>query len=242
MRVSHFIGGTMKVQKFFDINDNESMSNYLHLPITRDRNYWDKSIIELYDFVISRIERDNISINKENVERLIMRMCMDNGPTDIYIPFNKSIINNYLCATRKIVEKNKKRPIDVDELTLSLNEMIDQSKTNGLIACGDASWPYMLGDVIISLLKEARNISELEDNNKVWTIISIVLEEMSNICGGRSYYIPRLGRIRSAIREVKLFEEFNGRNIPYLARKYRISGVRIYQALKNQRAYQSQYK
>lgn len=53
--------------------------------------------------------------------------------------------------------------------------------------------------------------------------------------GGGEFYLPRGERIRAALQRKKIWDEFNGKNLRDLARKYRMTTSHIYAILKEQR-------
>lgn len=56
--------------------------------------------------------------------------------------------------------------------------------------------------------------------------------------GGKSFYLPAGDKIKEALRDAQVYQEFDGKNIPELIRKYRLSQTTIYAILRQQRALQ----
>lgn len=94
-------------------------------------------------------------------------------------------------------------------------------------------WPgdlLELSEVIHAQLKR----EGVEDEN-CYRQIERVLLAMSFLCGGRNYYLPKGERIKNALRNKRVYDEFTGRNVRELASRYHLSEVKIYQILREQR-------
>ena len=57
------------------------------------------------------------------------------------------------------------------------------------------------------------------------------VEKISRIAGGTALYIPTIDRLNMSSRNQKIRSEFNGYNLKQLARKYRLTSVRITQII-----------
>lgn len=62
-----------------------------------------------------------------------------------------------------------------------------------------------------------------------------VLLAMAFLCGGRSYYLPKGERIKKALRDKRLYDEFDGRNVRSLASRYDLSEQKVYDVIRRQR-------
>ncbi|WP_299011169.1 Mor transcription activator family protein [uncultured Shewanella sp.] len=60
--------------------------------------------------------------------------------------------------------------------------------------------------------------------------------ELSIVLGGRDVYIPKLSRLKTFIRNISIFDKFNGDNTKKLADEYDMTPNRIYQIVKEQQA------
>ena len=58
---------------------------------------------------------------------------------------------------------------------------------------------------------------------------------LSHYMGGRAYYFPQGVRMVNAIRDDKIYVDFNGRNIEQLRQRYKLSQPQIYTIIKQQR-------
>lgn len=54
--------------------------------------------------------------------------------------------------------------------------------------------------------------------------------------GGMQLYLPRNDRLRKALRDIEIYDEFNGVNHRQLARRYDLTEITIYQIVAEQRA------
>ena len=101
-------------------------------------------------------------------------------------------------------------------------KILDQSK-----------WPQNIADLYKAI---KQSITDMDRDE-------LDLDEMSqqiciNICaefGGRQFYLPKGTEALNAMRDARMWEEFDGNNHLELARKYKISGTRVYQILAKQR-------
>lgn len=61
-----------------------------------------------------------------------------------------------------------------------------------------------------------------------------LLLAQANYGGGRMYYMPKGDRLRQAVRDRKIYHEFNGRNHEELAKRHGLTVQRIYEIVKRQ--------
>ena len=61
---------------------------------------------------------------------------------------------------------------------------------------------------------------------------------MAHYFGGKSFYLPAGDKIKEALRDVQIYQDFTGNNVPELIKKYRLSESTIYAILRTQRALQ----
>ena len=91
-------------------------------------------------------------------------------------------------------------------------------------------WPSTLQTVSLLIQREVEkqpsNAKQLADN------ITIAL---SHYMGGRDMYLPTNERIVAALRDIKIWQEFNGRNMEQLANKYQLTPRRIAEIIQFQR-------
>lgn len=93
-------------------------------------------------------------------------------------------------------------------------------------------WP---GD-LVELSEVIRSQLEREGvaNEAMYRQVDRILLAMSFLCGGRNYYLPSAQRVKNALRDKRIYDEFNGRNHRALARQYKLSEQKIYAILRQQ--------
>ena len=63
---------------------------------------------------------------------------------------------------------------------------------------------------------------------------SIALRQLSAICdafGGMQFYLPRGHRLEKELKHLKIWNEFNGKNVQELSQKYKLSMQQIYRVI-----------
>lgn len=188
-----------------------------------------------------------MDISKESLEHLLLKMSFDNGPLCLYLPFNKNILNSYLQSYRQWIEARGEREIENKDNQESFVNCFNEALSTGgpvgdnvKTTCDtktQSKWPFLIMPIINSLLADLKVVEHNLDDNMAWALIGVILEEMSNICGGRAIYLCSNQKIRVVIRDTLIFDEFNGSNIVELTKKYRVSPQRAYEAIRNQRKY-----
>lgn len=61
------------------------------------------------------------------------------------------------------------------------------------------------------------------------------MEALASHMGGRHYYLPTGVRLKNALRDAAIYQEFDGTNIDDLASRYRLTNPRVYQIVAEQR-------
>ena len=95
-------------------------------------------------------------------------------------------------------------------------------------------WPSTLSDIIEILKCEL--IRQGEDLDKAQGSAAKLVGVMAHYFGGKSVYLPTGEVLKDALRNVKIYQEFDGKNVPELVSKYRLSESHIYAILREQRA------
>lgn len=62
-----------------------------------------------------------------------------------------------------------------------------------------------------------------------------VMRALAIYHGGRKFYLPNGEALDRALRNMRIWDDFNGNNVDDLARRYRLSDVQIYAILSEQR-------
>ena len=97
-------------------------------------------------------------------------------------------------------------------------------------------WPSLLVEVIEVMQAELlrQNFAEDKANKTASKLVGV----MAHYFGGKSFYLPAGDKIKEALRDAQIYQEFNGKNVPELIKKYRLSESTIYAILRNQRTLQ----
>jgi len=96
-----------------------------------------------------------------------------------------------------------------------------------------SAWPRRLCELVDHL--EARFRRKGLGADQARALAEETALAVADLCGGRQIYLPNGQAIRRALRNARIWRDFNGRNIDELARKYRLSTACIYQILAEQR-------
>lgn len=97
-------------------------------------------------------------------------------------------------------------------------------------------WPSLLVEVIDVMQAELLRQNFAADKAK--TTASKLVGVMAHYFGGKSFYLPAGDKIKEALRDAQIYQEFNGKNVPALVKKYRLSESTIYAILRQQRLLQ----
>ncbi len=97
-------------------------------------------------------------------------------------------------------------------------------------------WPSLLVEVIDVMQAELLRQNFAADKAK--TTASKLVGVMAHYFGGKSFYLPAGDKIKEALRDAQIYQDFNGKNVPELVKKYRLSESTIYAILRNQRTLQ----
>ncbi|NBI12156.1 transcriptional regulator [[Haemophilus] felis] len=97
-------------------------------------------------------------------------------------------------------------------------------------------WPSTLVELIDVMRSELVRQGEnsIEAQNKASKLVGV----MAHYFGGQSFYLPTGNTLKDALRNVMIFRDFNGGNVPTLVRKYKLSESHIYAIIREQRALQ----
>jgi Mor family transcriptional regulator len=98
-----------------------------------------------------------------------------------------------------------------------------------------ARWPRDLVnqyDVVLSAIK-----TELDEPSARRVALRII-ESLSNYHGGRQYYLPRGDKLRAALRDKQIWDNFDGKpeTVNSLCKEYDLTPQMIYTILRQQRA------
>ena len=94
-------------------------------------------------------------------------------------------------------------------------------------------WPgdlVELSDVILAELKR----NGVDDEER-YRLMDKVLLAMAFLCGGRNYYLPQGERIKMQLRNKRIYDQFDGRNVRELARSFDLTPQQVYGVIREQR-------
>ncbi|ECR7610266.1 hypothetical protein F2C03_06865 [Salmonella enterica] len=94
-------------------------------------------------------------------------------------------------------------------------------------------WTGTLSDLLAVMLSEMKRAGV--DEQQALNLSERLTIALSGYMGGRSLYLPAGGRLKTAVRDMLIYAEFNGRNIQHLQKKYRLSEPQVYAILKRER-------
>lgn len=95
----------------------------------------------------------------------------------------------------------------------------------------EKAWHGVLADMVALIKSELKRQGE-EFNGK--TIEKIVLA-IAHYMGSRSIYLPSGEKIKEALRNNAIYEEFNGKNTKELSKRYGLCEPHIYAIIRKQR-------
>ncbi|KEQ19186.1 Mor transcription activator family protein [Endozoicomonas numazuensis] len=94
-------------------------------------------------------------------------------------------------------------------------------------------WP---GDLVeLAEVIRAQLLREEVKDDALYLQMERVLLAMSFLCGGRNYYLPKGERIKKALRDKRIYDEFDGKNIRGLSNHYKLSEQKVYEVVREQR-------
>lgn len=97
-----------------------------------------------------------------------------------------------------------------------------------------AKWPKALADlvsVIEAALLRAGDAPDVAQRHAF-----IVVRALSNYAGGRQLYVPKGEILERALRDLKIWSRYQGRNIDDLAVEFDLTAVQVYSIIAEQRA------
>lgn len=95
------------------------------------------------------------------------------------------------------------------------------------------NWPQALIDIRETIKSGAQREGYHDD--EAGQIATRATLDLAEYAGGRQVYIPRVARLRRALRDAEIWEKFTGDNVSQLAREYRLTEQRIYNILAGKR-------
>ncbi len=93
-----------------------------------------------------------------------------------------------------------------------------------------AAWPAILLELYGVLNNELKKSNIEQDGLALKMVLSI-----GNYMGGMQVYLPRGDKLQQQLRDMEIYEQFNGRNIAQLTKRYHLTNKRIYEIIARMR-------
>ncbi len=111
----------------------------------------------------------------------------------------------------------------------------DLSKYQALADVDMDRWPKVMAELVDVFRAEALRhkmaaTEEAADKLARWLVLTL-----GGYFGGRPMYLPKGDKLEIALRDTHIWQEFSGNNVPELAVKFKLTTVRIYDILAQQR-------
>lgn len=99
------------------------------------------------------------------------------------------------------------------------------------------AWPQLLLDML--QVVQAAYVDAGAKTEQARELAFVALRALAKYHGGRTFYLPRGDGLEQALRDARMWDEFNGKNIGELCTRYRLTEQRVYQVLAEQRTLRS---
>ena len=113
----------------------------------------------------------------------------------------------------------------------NLDELLSKAED---IELDSTAWLHALAE-LVSIFKDEMTSSAKLDESKALKLAKRLVARQAHHMGGRQYYLPRDERLKKALRDVDIWQRYNGRNIDVLQREYSLTSQQIYAILREQR-------
>lgn len=94
-------------------------------------------------------------------------------------------------------------------------------------------WPGLLVEMIDVL--GDRYVRSGMDKGEAASLARLAITALAQHFGGRPFYLPRGDRLKRALRDAQIWDEFTGDNVFELAERHRLTPKQIYEILAEQR-------
>lgn len=103
------------------------------------------------------------------------------------------------------------------------------------IELGTAAWPQTLAE-LVSIFKDEMTTGavKMDEENAIKLAKRLVARQAHHM-GGRQFYLPRDERLRKAMRDVEIWQRWNGRNVGELQRQFDLTAQQVYAIIREQR-------
>lgn len=97
----------------------------------------------------------------------------------------------------------------------------------------EENWSSVLTS-LIHLFKSELKRQKIEIDTDL--VVPKLVGVLSHYFGGRSVYLPKGDKIKEALRDYEIYDNYNGKNIDSLMKKYNLTASQIYKICRKQRA------
>ncbi|MDG4811678.1 Mor transcription activator family protein [Hydrogenovibrio sp. 3SP14C1] len=120
-----------------------------------------------------------------------------------------------------------------DEISASIDEILKHSDDLDIEDIKQR-WPARLVEIfdVISMTLDRKACIQGSDKSE---LASVIVTAIAFHFGGRNFYLPSNEKLERAIRDIQIWKDFTGNNIPELSKKYKLSEVSIHNVLATQR-------
>ncbi|MRJ41174.1 MULTISPECIES: Mor transcription activator family protein [Idiomarina] len=114
----------------------------------------------------------------------------------------------------------------------NLDELLSKAED---IELGTTAWPQTLAELVSIFKDEMMSGAVALDEDKALSLAKRLVARQAHHMGGRQFYLPRDERLRKAIRDVEIWQRYNGRNVAELQREFDLTAQQVYAILREQR-------
>lgn len=123
---------------------------------------------------------------------------------------------------------------DEQQLELEQDELFECKLSPGLLDHIDVSdmdksaWPAIVSE-LHSLIEHKLNTTSGDVNSLDMTLA------ITDYLGGMQVYIPKADHVRKQLRNIEIYQKFNGKNVHQLTKEYNLAEQHIYRILAKMR-------
>ncbi|EKE75205.1 Mor transcription activator family protein [Gallaecimonas xiamenensis] len=118
---------------------------------------------------------------------------------------------------------------DLDQILAHLDQLSDSDVKK--------LWPQTLVNLVEVFEAAFKREGLSEDDAKGLAKVAVVSQ--AHYMGGRTFYLPRDERLKKALRNIRIWQEFTGRNKHELLEKYQLTMSQLVNIINEQKALQT---
>ena len=96
------------------------------------------------------------------------------------------------------------------------------------------AWPRSLADML-SVIQHQLMRSQSLTKDAAYPVARDIMASLAHYMGGRQLYFPRDDRLQRALRDIRIYQTFDGRNHQALADHYGLTTMQIYNIVAQQK-------